>query len=157
MHRRSPNAARAAASASFRSVKNGPLPLVARQGIRPRRAHLAWRHTTAMRNRSGFAWLELLLGLAAIFLLLQMFPSLFQKLIWAVDLRNWSQLTFFLANIGVVLFLVSVRFGPSLAEDWRKRKERLTKEHAKAEKSQELKKQKEIVERMKAGRRRRIY
>jgi len=113
------------------------------------------------RARSGFAWLELLLGLAAIALLFQFFPSLFQSLyqnlVWGIDLRNWSQLTFFLVNVGVVLALVSVRFGPGLVEDWRKRQKRMAEEHVKAEKAQGLKEQREIVERMKSAQKRRIY
>jgi len=109
------------------------------------------------RARSGFAWLELLLGLAAIALLFQFFPAIPTKLLWGIDLRNWSQLTFFLVNIGVVLLLIGVRFGPGLVEDWRKRQKRLMQEHAKAEKTKELKEQREVVERMKSARKRRIY
>jgi len=115
------------------------------------------RTRTAAQARSGFAWLELLLGLAAVALFFQFFPSILSKLLWVVDLRNWSQLTFFLVNIGVVLVLVSVRFGPGLVKDWKDRQKRITKERIKAEKVKKLKEQREAIERIAASRSRRMY
>jgi len=123
-------------------------------------------------SRSGFAWLELLLGIAAIFLLFQLFPSmlsklfwvvdvLIAKLLWAVDPRNWSQLTFFLVNVAVVILLTSVRFGPNGIKngiaDWKERQKRIAKERTKAEKVEELKKQREAIDRMETSRSRRMY
>jgi len=107
--------------------------------------------------RSGFAWLELLLGLAAIALLFQLFPAILAKLLGVVDLRNWSQLTFFLVNIGVVLALIGVRFGPDWVEDWQERRQQVAKDYIKAEKAKKLKEQREAVERMETSRSRRMY
>ena len=109
------------------------------------------------RTRSGVAWLELLLGLAAVGLLFQFFPSLFHKLAWAADMRNWSQLTWFVLNVAIVFVLVGVRFGPDLVDDWQGRRQRIAKEHTKAEKVKKLKEQRETLERVKTSRRRRIY
>jgi len=109
-------------------------------------------------HRSGIAWLEMLLGLAAVFLLLQLFlPSIFSGMIWAADLRNWSQLTFFLVNVSVVLVLIGVRFGPDWVEDWRERRQQSEKAQVKAEKAEKLKEQREAIDRMETSRSRRMY
>jgi hypothetical protein len=39
--------------------------------------------------RAGFAWLELLLVLALLALVLQLFPALWTGMLWALDVRNW--------------------------------------------------------------------
>jgi len=114
--------------------------------------------------RSGFAWMELLLGLAAIALLFQFYPALFHRFSWVVDLRNWSQLTFFLMNVVVVLVLVGVRFGSDWKESWEKsgkgHRKIITMKRAKKGKSAEekdLKKERETIKRIIEGRSRRIY
>ncbi len=108
-------------------------------------------------SRSGVAWLELLLGLAVVFLVLQMIPSLGQTVLHAVDFRNWPRTVWFAGNIGIVAFLIAVRFGPDLIREWRERRKRLCTEHTQSEKKKELKKQQEAVERMKESRHRRMY
>lgn len=108
-------------------------------------------------SRSGVAWLELLLGLAVLFLVLQMVPSLGQTLLYAADFRNWPRTVWFAGNAGVVAFLIVVRFGPDLIKEWRERQQRLCSGHIKAEKKKELKKQQETLERMKESRHRRMY
>ncbi len=109
--------------------------------------------TKPLNDRHGFAWLELLLALAAVALVFQLFPSLLSL----IDPRNWTRVAWFAANVAVVFVLVGVRFGPDWVEDWRERQERLAKEHTKAEKIKKLKEQHETIERMKTSRRRRIY
>jgi hypothetical protein len=62
--------------------------------------------------------------------LFQLFPSLGSLF----NVRNWSRSTWFVMNASVVLALITVRFGPDLVADWRKRCQRLAAERAKAEK-----------------------
>lgn len=77
------------------------------------------------RRRTGFAWLELLLALAAVALVLQLFPSLTTTLRNALDFRAWSRFTWFAMNLLVLLGLVGIRFGPELYGDWQARRRRL--------------------------------
>ncbi len=108
-------------------------------------------------TRSGFAWLELLLALAAIALLLQLWPALGNVVLWSLDIRNWPRTVWFLANVVVIVVLVGIRFGPQLFEDWRLRRERLAKHRTTLQKGQEMKEQRETLERLKESQRRRIY
>lgn len=78
-----------------------------------------------LQRRTGFAWPELLLALAAIALVLQLFPSLATTLLAALDFRAWPRGTWFAANVLVLIGLVGVRFGPELYADWQARRRRL--------------------------------
>lgn len=108
-------------------------------------------------TRRGFAWLELLLVLAILVLLFELFPSLWWIVLAALNPRNWTRPIWIVVNLIVVLFLLTVRFGPQLVEDWRLRKNRLAVEQTKQHKQQELKEQRESLNRMKQAQRRRIY
>lgn len=59
-------------------------------------------------------WLELVLGMAAIALLFQFFPAMAAATWRLIDFRNWSRLTWFVANVVVLLFLCGIRFGSEL-------------------------------------------
>jgi hypothetical protein len=61
-------------------------------------------------SRLGLAWLELLLVLAVIALVFQLFPSLWFRFISALDVRNWSRLTWFAVNFMVLAALIGVRY-----------------------------------------------
>lgn len=63
----------------------------------------------------GFGRLELLLVLAFLALLFQVFPALWLGLLWALDVRNWPREVWLAINVGVVLALFAIRFGPELA------------------------------------------
>ena len=52
------------------------------------------------------------IGLAGIVLILQLFPNLATKMWHVVDIRHWSRLTWFVANIIVVMLLCMLRYGP---------------------------------------------
>lgn len=112
---------------------------------------------TKSHPRNGFAWLELLLALALLALMLQLFPQVWQVVLWLLDVRNWPRTMWFGMNLLVVFVLLAVRFGPQLIDDWRTRRERLTSEHTKQEKQRELKEQREALERAKQAKGRRIY
>lgn len=131
------------------------------------REELRWCHIVTVRNktaalrqrpvRSGFAWLELLLVLAVVALVFQLFPSLWNGTLWALDIRNWPRTVWFAGNLVVVLVLVAVRFGPDLYQEWQNRRERLAADREKREKQLQLKEQRETLERMEQARSRRIY
>lgn len=72
-------------------------------------------------RRAGIAWLELLLVLAFLALLFQVFPSLW----FALDFRTWSRTTWFTLNLFVLFGLFGIRFGPDLYSEWRERRKRL--------------------------------
>ena len=73
-------------------------------------------------RREGIAWLELLLVLAILSLLFQIFPSAWSWLVGALDPRNWSRRTWFLANLAVVAVLLSIRLAPDMKEALARRK-----------------------------------
>ena len=75
-------------------------------------------------SRRGVAWLELILVLAFLALLFQVFPSLWWGLWAALDLRTWSRGTWFGLNLLVLLGLFGIRFGSDLYADWRNRRTR---------------------------------
>jgi tetratricopeptide (TPR) repeat protein len=76
-------------------------------------------------------WLEGALGLAGIVLIFQLFPDSATTMWRAVDVRHWSRLTWFAANIIVVLFLCALRYRPDFIKAWRNRKQsRLLKRRA---------------------------
>lgn len=75
-------------------------------------------------RRSGAAWLELLLVLAIVALLFQLFPNVPRRLADAFNFRYWSRSTWFVANLGVLLLLLFVRFGPEFIAPWRYRLKR---------------------------------
>ncbi len=108
-------------------------------------------------NRGAFAWVELLLSLAILVLVLQLFPRAGRTLLWTLDVRNWPRTVWIAANVVVLMLLVSMRFGPQLIEDWRMRQQRLTDEHSKDKKQKDMKEQREALERMQQAKRRRIY
>ena len=108
-------------------------------------------------RRSGFALLELLLVLAFLALLFQVFPALWFGLLWAVDVRNWSRGMWMGLNVAIVFALFGLRFGPELFDQWRERRARLTNEHEKHEKQRHLKEEREMLERLKQARERRLY
>jgi hypothetical protein len=62
-------------------------------------------------SHAGFAWLELLLVLAVVALLLQLFPSLWTAVLWTLDVRNWSRTVWFAETWVVLGMLVGVRLG----------------------------------------------
>jgi prepilin-type N-terminal cleavage/methylation domain-containing protein len=108
-------------------------------------------------QHAGFALLELLLALAVLTLILQIFPDAGRLALWSLDVRNWPRTIWFVGNVGVLLLLIALRFGPQLRDDWRTRRSRLTSEIAEKHRKQELKEQRDTLERLKQAQRRRIY
>ncbi len=106
-----------------------------------------------LRNRKdchGFGLLELILALAVLALISQLWPPI-------LDVRQWSRATWFILNLVIVLALVVARFGPDSYQEWKDRRQRLLVERTKAEKVHKLREQREAIERMAAARKRRIY
>jgi len=71
--------------------------------------------------RRGAAWLELLLALAIILLLFQLFPSVPERILSGLDFRQWTRSTWFLLNAAILILLVVVRIGPTLVDQWKSR------------------------------------
>lgn len=110
-------------------------------------------------DRGGFGKLELLLVLAFVSLLFQVFPSLWHGTLWIIDVRNWSRGVWMLLNAAVVFALFAIRFGPDLFHDWQKRQSRTKinpEQREKQVKDMELKEQRELFKRMQEARKRQI-
>lgn len=106
-----------------------------------------------LRNRKdchGFGLLELMLALAFLTFICQLWPSI-------LDVRQWSRATWFILNLVIVLALVVARFGQGSCQEWKDRRQRLLVERTKAKKVHQLREQREAIERMAAARKRRIY
>ena len=109
--------------------------------------------------RSGFALLELLLVVAIVALILQLFPSLWG----ALDVRTWSRATWVVLNLVVLAGLVVVRHAEpiirSIYDFARYRaanKTKATQEKSKREQNAELEEQRKLYERMREARKRQI-
>jgi hypothetical protein len=74
-----------------------------------------------------------------------------------IDVRKWSREVWLGLNVGVLLVLCGIRFGPGLCREWRERRTRLTIEREQPEKQRQLREQREMLERLQRGRTRRIY
>jgi hypothetical protein len=68
--------------------------------------------------------LMLLLALAGLALMLQVFPSAFPLIFGTLDVRNWPRTAVFWLNWLVLVALVAIRFVPVLVREWRGRRER---------------------------------
>lgn len=103
--------------------------------------HMTNRHMTSRSrtSRSGATWLVLLLGLAAVALLLQFWPAFESQILWGLDLRNWSSSMKFMGNVAVVLVLIGIRFGPNLLQQWRERRQTAASERTPADEALEMK------------------
>ncbi|TWT37165.1 hypothetical protein KOR34_21120 [Posidoniimonas corsicana] len=77
------------------------------------------RRRNARDTRAGIGKLELLLVLAILSLMLQLFPSLWGSFLFAIDTRNWSRSAWLLLNGLIILGLVGIRLGPELVAGWR--------------------------------------
>jgi hypothetical protein len=107
--------------------------------------------------RSGKAWLELLWAIGLLALVFQLFPHLWDRILWSFDFRHWPRSTWFILNFAVFLTFLAVRFAPDLFHQWRQRQKRRAVEQAKKLKQQELNEQRAVLKRMKEGQKRRIY
>jgi hypothetical protein len=94
---------------------------------------------------------------AVLALLFQVFPSLWFSVLRAFDVRNWPRGAWMYLNVAIVLALFVMRFAPDLYHDWRERQARRKDEREKHEKQRALREQKELFERLKEARKRRIY
>lgn len=108
-------------------------------------------------RKFDFGWRELLLAIAVLALLFQLFPATLTVILWALDFRNWPRTFWFAASWVVLLALVAVRFGPELYIDWRKRQQQREANRQVWQKQQKLKEQREMLARMKEASKRRIY
>jgi tetratricopeptide (TPR) repeat protein len=61
-------------------------------------------------------WMELAFGFIVLILILQLVPSAGAAAWRIVDVSEWSQLGWFIFNVGVLIGLISVRFAPNLRE-----------------------------------------
>lgn len=107
-------------------------------------------------HRRGFAWLELLLALTLLALLFRFFPSLLPDVLATLDVRNWSRSVWMTLNVGVVLVLFGIQFGPELCADWRRRRVRVSGNDKKREKQLTMKEERELYERMREARKRQV-
>lgn len=107
--------------------------------------------------RSKFVRLELWLVLAVAALVLQLFPGSVGDLVALVDIRYWPRAAWLCLNVAVLMLLVAIRSSPGFTAEWRERRQRLNRERETAKKSQELREQREALQRVKNARRRRIY
>lgn len=103
---------------------------------------------------SGFAWLEVLCILALLALVLQLTPSVWEGLLSALDIRNWSRAVWITVNAVLLVALVTMRFGSDLYHDWRDHSEHLRVERERREKWLKRQEQRKAVARIKESQKR---
>ncbi len=109
------------------------------------------------KRKLSLGWLELSLGAAAVVLVFLLFPQLWRETLWAVDLRGWSKRSYTLATAAIVLTLTAMRLAPQFLEQHRHRSEQRAKLLVEEARIKALREEKEMLERMKEGMRRRMY
>jgi hypothetical protein len=102
-------------------------------------------------------WLEAALLVAALALAFQLFPSLWASVVRAVDVRNWTHAMWFSGTIFTLLFLLGVRFGPDLWEEYRTQRRREAAAGEKTRQIEEARRRRKEIEQVKESRSRRIY
>jgi hypothetical protein len=117
------------------------------------------------RQRSGFGKLEVLLVIAFLSLLFQVFPALWTGMLFVLDVRNWGRGAWLAFNFVVIFALFAIRFGPDIVAGREKkaamrRKVRTTAssvtKHAKDIKEMDAAEQRELFKRMQEARRKQI-
>jgi hypothetical protein len=108
-------------------------------------------------NVSIVGRLESLLIVAIAALVLQVFPSLWFALIWALDFRNWSPWGCLALTVAGLAVLLAVRFVPELWTDWRVRRETVAGERHRQEQQLRIKSERERLQALRRARSRRIY
>ena len=101
--------------------------------------------------------LEILLCLSVITLTVQIFPTLATALLAAIDFRHWSRFAWISFNGLLILGLCVAHVLPDTVLAWRTWRERVRLERAKAKKALEMKQHREMLQRLAAGRKRRVY
>lgn len=101
--------------------------------------------------------LEILLVIAFVALVFQVFPALWFGLIWAVDVRNWARSAWMGTTVAILAVLFGLRFVPDLWADWRERRCDAASALAKREKQLKAKAERERVAALRRGRSRRMY
>jgi hypothetical protein len=105
----------------------------------------------------GTMALGLLLAVSVIVLIFQLYPTIFDTILWAIDIRNWTRVAWFLANLAVVISLLAIRFGPDAALAWRNRASKSQAERKQREEIAERKQRRDAIEQIKQARSRRLY
>jgi hypothetical protein len=106
---------------------------------------------------NGSAWTEVVLAMAVVAVVLQLWPSLGKSVIAIADVRSWSRIAWFSANAVIVLTLIGVRFSPGLYARWQERRENVARTAAVAANRREPQQKKEALKRIADGRKNRMY
>jgi hypothetical protein len=108
------------------------------------------------RNRRGLIRLELLLMLATLALLFQLFPSLVIALSRALDLRYWPAGVWLSVNVAILIALLSQRFGAEFYMQRRQRRPRRSSSRQLLVKQSTLNEERALYERMNEARKRQV-
>lgn len=95
--------------------------------------------------------------MAFVVLVFQLFPNFYLSILSWIDLRKWSRSTWFFVNLVIVFLLVGIRIGPELHASWKERQHKLNERRKEEMRKKELREQREMLERIKEGRRRRVW
>jgi hypothetical protein len=112
---------------------------------------------SAKNEYSRWRFVDGLFVVACIALSAQLFPAVYETIGLVIDVRRWPSAIWLLLNVVVVLVLVCLQFGPDLYQQWRARKSRLAADLEKRQRQQKLKEEKEMFERLRQARSRRLY
>lgn len=99
---------------------------------------------------------------AAVFVMaVQLFPGFFSAItspIWsALDIREWTRLTWIVLNVAAVLTLCAIRFVPQLSESLQLRRAASQKNREMQIKQQQMHERRQRIESIREGRRRRQF
>lgn len=116
-----------------------------------------YKDSKASNRRLSLGWLELLLCAATVALFFQAFPELRRETLSALDLSEWSRGGMILVTAAALLMLVGIRFVPHLSAQYRQRIEQRAKQQIEEARIRVLREQRETLQRLKEGMKRRMY
>lgn len=107
--------------------------------------------------RFNIGFLEVLLVIALVGLFIQLFPELWQRLILALDVRQWSPVAWLVANALLVVALVAVRYRDDVKQAWQSRQQRAEKRRGEVARARQAVAARQRREDIEAARSRRMY
>lgn len=102
-------------------------------------------------------WLKASLSVSVILLICQLLSVYWDSARSVIDARRWSQSVWFLVNVGALVLLMVVRFGPEIFQELKNSSQKRRVSNMQRQKVKEQQELRETLSRIKEARKRRFY
>lgn len=113
--------------------------------------------TLPFTNRRAIAKLEVLLAVASLVLIWQLFPSFVNRTIVALNVMRWTASAWLALNAFAIASLMGVRYGPSVVKAWREYRTRKEAGLIAKKRIAEMRGRRELIERRKSAQSKRRF